>query len=184
MHNAATLTNGLSAITCQLSELNASSPERFIPELEVFIYTCFSLSNKSSDLETYVFSMWTVATQTLCLLGELRRKDMIMQSRMETLSLAGLLGRNRAEECLAELIRSQMLRTSASLRRSFLSYSTRWTEVISSRALLKSVVTPTGDLSRMLPSMTHPPELSSEVEQTMDVMNGWRNLELDLACHF
>jgi hypothetical protein len=32
--------------------------------------------------------------------------------------------------------------------------------------------------------MSHPRELSSEVEQTMDVMNGWRSLELDLACHF
>lgn len=182
--NVGTSTNGLFLITYHHSELSASSRERFTQKLEVFIYTCFSLSNRNSDLETYVYSMYSIGIQTLSLLVELQKWGMITQSRMEMWSREGLLDQNRAEAELARVVDSSVWRTFARIQMNFLSYSTKWIEEISSRVSARLACTPTGDLNQMLPSMSHPGELGSLVENLMDEMDGWRSLELDLACHY
>lgn len=184
MHNAETSTHGLSAIICQHSNLSASSGERFTQLLEEFIFTSLQLTNRNSDLDRYGFSMWKVGTQTLSLLGELQRKDMITRSRMERLSRVVSSVQGRAEECLSELIRSSILRTCAKTERNFLNFATKWIEVISSRTSPIRSHMLGGDMDPCFPSMMHPRELENFADCVWEELNGWRSLELDLETHY
>lgn len=183
LHSVETLTNGMSAITCRFSELNVSSPGRFTQRLEEFIFTCSSISAENFDPGMFVSSMWTVGTRTLFLLEELQRKVTTMRSKMEMWSRVGLRDRFLAEECLWELRESAMLRTSANLRRSFLSYATKWIEVLSSNLSPSIRLTVSGDLPPSLNPLCHPSQLVSSVASLMDEMIGWRSLELELEAH-
>lgn len=178
MHNAETLTNGLSAIICHHSVLSASSQESYTQQLEEFIFTCLLTSAGSSVLDAWIFSMWRVGTQTLSLLREHQRRAMITQSKMARLLREGSSG--RAEVDLEQLVDSRRSLTCARLRVSFSTYTERWILEASSRISRMSDPTRSGGMLEPYPSMSHPPALESSVEEVMDEINGWHNLVYDL----
>lgn len=183
LHSVETSTNGMSRIISLHLALSVSSPERYTQLLEEFIFTCLSTLGESFEADPLGSSMWTVGIRTWCLLGELQRKGTTTRLKMETLSRGASRDLNHAEECMLDLIDSSISRTCASLRRNFLSYTTKWIEELSCRLSPVEGLTPNGDtllnrsLTGSLPAM---PDSTTLAASLMDEMIGWRSLEYDL----
>lgn len=161
------------------------SLEESCTRMEEFTSTCLSTSDGGFDLESQAYLMWEASTQTLVLLREHLTRDTNTRLRMETLSAEASPSRtaSRAEAEIARLIRSGLKLRVQKVERSFGAFSTNW---IRNRLRATSILcrsTPSGNLQRCLPCMSHHQALASSMEKLTGEMIGYRSLVLDLESH-
>jgi len=161
------------------------SLEESCTRMKEFTSTCLLTSDGGFDHESQAYLMWEVSTQTSALLEENLTRDMTTRSRMEMSSAEGSPDRteSRAETEMGRLIRNGLKLRVRWIERSFGHFAMNW---IRNRLRATSMLcrsTPTGDLQRCLPCMSHLKELNSSVEMLTEEMIGYRNLVLDLENH-
>lgn len=163
----------------------SASLDESIMRMEEFTSTCLSTSDGSFDHEEQMYSMWTVSTQTSSLLEAHQQKDTTTRLRMETLSAEAS---NDPKKSPAELEIARLIQNGLQLRvrhveKSFGRFATSW---IRNRLRATSVLcksTPTGNLQRCLPCMSHHTELGASREAWTEEMIGYSNLVLDVESH-
>lgn len=163
----------------------SASLDESVMRMEAFTSTCLSTSDGSFDHEEQMYSMWTVSTQTCRLLAEHQTRDTITRSRMETLSAEVLNDptTSPAELEIARLIRNGLKSRVRHLEMSFGRFATSW---IRNRLRATSILcqsTPTGNLQRCLPCMSHHTELKASRAAWTEEIIGYNNLVLDVENH-
>lgn len=110
----------------QTFELSASLEES-CTRMEEFIFILSSISIDSSAQERLQFSMWKAATLTSRSLGELRRRDTTMRSKMAMSSLEGSgVQITRAETALTQLILNGVRLSWQRQQNSFGNFAMNW----------------------------------------------------------
>lgn len=165
-------------------ERSASSRESCML-ISDFISIASSISEENFDQERQMYSMLTVATQTLNHLVELHGQVLIMQSRMVTLSVEDSharvsLGLNPLETMCVNTLKSRM-RTISNI---FGSYFTTWIQRQLSSTLAQPPSTQRHGLPMWNPDTSLEEDRSLWVEMMTVEMHGMTNLASDLLNHF
>lgn len=161
----------------------SASLDESVTRMEDFTSTCLSTSNGSFDHEELMFSMWTVSTQTSRLLVAHQTRDTTTRLKMETLCAETSPDRSPAELEIARLIRTGLQLRARNVEKSFGRFATSW---IRSRLRATSILcksTPTGNLQRCLPCMSHHMELGASKEAWTEEMIGYSSLVSDVESH-